>query len=437
MTEVWTNWTGDQRCAPVAIERPAGEEELAGVVAHAVARGQHVRAVGSGHSFTDIACTDGVLVSIAAMNKVLAADPASGLVTVQAGATLHQLGPLLAELGLALENQGDIDAQALAGALATSTHGTGAAFANISARVAGLRIVAGSGEVLELTAESDRDGLLAARVSLGALGILSAVTLQCVPLYTLHRHDRPLPLDDVLGGLDEFVDHNDHFEFFVFPYTRTALTRSMRRSDEQPAPTPPWRRWVSEQLLENWALGLVCRAGRIAPAAVPSLNRLVGSAMSENRVQDRAYRVYATERRVRFTEMEYAIPRTAAGDAVQRVLDLVERTRAPILFPLEVRFSAADDALLSSAHARETCYIAVHQYAGMEFESYFRAVEAIMDDYDGRPHWGKRHYHSAATLSGRYPGWERFRQVRARMDPDGVFENDYTRRVLGPARQGI
>jgi len=421
----------------VAIERPAGEEELAGVVAHAVARGQHVRAVGSGHSFTDIACTDGVLVSIAAMNKVLAADPASGLVTVQAGATLHQLGPLLAELGLALENQGDIDAQALAGALATSTHGTGAAFANISARVAGLRIVAGSGEVLELTAESDRDGLLAARVSLGALGILSAVTLQCVPLYTLHRHDRPLPLDDVLGGLDEFVDHNDHFEFFVFPYTRTALTRSMRRSDEQPAPTPPWRRWVSEQLLENWALGLVCRAGRIAPAAVPSLNRLVGSAMSENRVQDRAYRVYATERRVRFTEMEYAIPRTAAGDAVQRVLDLVERTRAPILFPLEVRFSAADDALLSSAHARETCYIAVHQYAGMEFESYFRAVEAIMDDYDGRPHWGKRHYHSAATLSGRYPGWERFRQVRARMDPDGVFENDYTRRVLGPARQGI
>lgn len=431
MTEIWANWAGDQRCAPRSIERPASEDELATIVAHASQRGEKVRAVGSGHSFTDIACTDGVLVDTTAMAQVLDADPTSRRVTVGAGMTLHRLGPALAAWGLALENQGDIDVQTLAGALATATHGTGSRLPNISARVIGTRLVTASGEVLELTSESDPEGLLAARVSLGSLGIISAVTLQCVPLYTLHRHDRPRALDDVLLRLDEHVDGNDHFEFFVFPFTRTALTRSMRRSQEEPLPAPRWRRWFNERVVENGALGLVCRTGRRWQAGVPALNRLMSSAMSESRLEDRAHRVYATPRRVRFTEMEYAIPREHAREAIERVLSLLARRRWPILFPLEVRFGAGDDAYLSTAYERETCYIAVHQYTGMEFESYFRAVEAIMDEYGGRPHWGKRHYQTAATLRGRYPRWDRFQEVRARLDPGEVFSNDYSRRALG------
>ena len=436
MTEIWANWAGDQRCAPASIERPASEDELATIVVQAAQRGQNVRAVGSGHSFTDIACTDGVLVDTAAMAQLLDADLTSLRVTVGAGITLHRLGPLLAERGLALENQGDIDVQALAGALATATHGTGSRFPNISARVVGMRLVNASGEVVELTSESDPEGLLAARVSLGSLGIVSAVTLQCVPLYTLHRHDRPLALDDVLSRLDEHVDGNDHFEFFVFPYTRTALTRSMRRSQEEPLSAPKWRRWFNERVVENGALGLVCRTGRFWRAGVPTLNRLMSSAMSESKLQDRAYRVYATPRHVRFTEMEYAIPREHAREAIERVLGLVARRRWPILFPLEVRFGAGDDAYLSTAHERETCYIAVHQYTGMEFESYFRAAEAIMGEHGGRPHWGKRHYQTAATLRERYPAWDRFQEVRARLDPGEVFNNDYSRRVLGSAHRG-
>ncbi len=437
MTRIWTNWTGDQRCAPLTIERPSSEDELAAIVAQAAQRGQHVRAAGSGHSFTDIACTDGVLVETSGMARVLEADWSSGRVTVQAGINLHALGPVLAERHLALENQGDIDTQTLGGALATATHGTGARLPNISARVVGMRLVTASGNALELTPESDPEGLLAARVSLGSLGIATTVTLACIPLYTLHRHDRPLRLQDTLDRLDEHVDGNDHFEFFVFPYSDIALTRSMQRSAADPSPTPAWRRRMSEQAVENWSLELTCRTGRLLPRAVPRLNRAMTSALSERRLQDRAYKVYATRRNVRFTEMEYAIPRCHARDAVERVLKLIARRDLPILFPLEVRFGPADDAFLSTAHGRETCYVAVHQYKGMEFESYFRAVEAIMAEYEGRPHWGKRHYQSAATLSERYCTWDRFQAVRARLDPDGVFSNDYTRRVLGEAPAAV
>ena len=432
MGKTWSNWAGDQHCAPERIVRPADEAEISAAVAAASAAGQQVRAVGSGHSFTDIACTDGVLVDLSRMQRLIDVDRASGSVTVEAGVKLHALGAMLAEHGLALQNQGDIDAQAIAGALATATHGTGARFPNLAAPVTGMRLVGPKGEVLDVDG-SDPELLRAARVSLGALGIASAVTIQAIPIYTLHRHDEPRPLAATLEQLDEHVDGNDHFEFFVFPYTTTALTRATRRSAEPPDPTPEWRRRIQEDLIENRVLSLICCAGRLRPRAVPRLNRLMTAAMSESDVQDHAYRVYATTRNVRFTEMEYAIPRVAGAEAVERILELIERRRLPILFPLEVRFAAGDDALLSTAHERETCYIAVHQFAGMEFESFFRGVEGIMDSYGGRPHWGKRHYQRAATLRERYPEWDRFQAVRARLDPEGRFQNDYTRRVLGPS----
>jgi L-gulono-1,4-lactone dehydrogenase len=434
MPTTWSNWTGDQRCAPVQIARPTSEDELAEVVARAAERGLSVRAAGTGHSFSDIPCTEGLLVRTDGLQRFISGEPDTGLVTVEAGMTLHQLGPLNAQRGLALQNQGDIDLQSVAGAVATATHGTGARFGNLSTQVVGMRLVTASGEVVEITAESDAEALLAARVSLGALGIASQVTLQCVPLYTLHRHDAPLPLDETLDRLDEHVDRNDHFEFFLWPYTRTAMTRSTMRSDAAPDPTPAWKRFTQERLVENNVLGAICRTGRRFQSQVPRLNGLMASALSEARVQDHGYKVYAAQRRVRFTETEYAIPRAAARDAFERCLQLVERRRLPIVFPFEVRFAAGDDAFLSTAHGRDTCYIAAHQYRGMEFETFFRGVEEIMDDYDGRPHWGKRHYQTAATLRERYPECDRFQAVRARLDPDGVFTNAYTRRVLGPVR---
>jgi L-gulono-1,4-lactone dehydrogenase len=391
-----------------------------------VAGARRVKVAGAGHSFTDIACTDGLMLDLSRMNRVLRVE--GDEVTVEAGITIRELGPALAERGLALENQGDVDAQTIAGAISTATHGTGGRFANLSSQVTGVRLVTADGATETI---SDGDDLLAARVSLGALGAISAVTLRCVPAFTIHRVDRPLPLDDVLARLDDHVDSNDHFELFVFPYTRTALTLTSQRTDREPQPAGRAQVLMRDVLLENAALETACRTGRRFPALIPRVNRALVRAMSPAEHLDRSHRVYANRRTVRFTEMEYALPRERTAEALERVLALIERRRIRTGFPIEVRVVAPDDALLSTASGRPTGYIAVHQYRGMEFESYFRAVETIMDEYEGRPHWGKRHYQSAATLRPRYPGFDRFLAVRDRLDPERKFENDYLKRVLG------
>jgi len=404
-----------------------------------VAGARRVKVAGAGHSFTDIACTDGLMLDLTRMNRVLRVE--GDEVTVEAGITIRDLGPALAERGLALENQGDVDAQTVAGAISTATHGTGGRFANISSQVTAVRLVTASGDLVQIGRaggdcraggdDAAGDDLLAARVSLGALGAISAVTLRCVPEFTIHRVDRPLPLDDVLARLDEHVDSNDHFELFVFPYTRTALTLTSQRTDREPEPAGRAQVLLRDVLLENAALEAACRTGRRFPALIPRVNRTLVRAMSPTEHLDRSHRVYANRRTVRFTEMEYAIPREWTAEALERVLALVERRQIKVGFPIEVRVVAPDDALLSTAQGRPTGYIAVHQFRGMEFESYFRGVEAIMDEYEGRPHWGKRHYQSAGTLRPRYPGFDRFVAVRDRLDPERKFENDYLRRVLG------
>jgi L-gulonolactone oxidase len=429
MPEQWCNWSGEQRCAPERIERPQSEDAVAEAVASAVAEGRRVRVSASGHSFTDIACTDDVMLRLDGLDRVISAE--GELVEVEAGITLHRLGAELADRGLAMENQGDIDRQQLAGALCTATHGTGAGFPNLSAQVVGLRLVTGDGEVHDVSEEADAELFRAARVSLGVLGVITRVKLRCVPLFTLRRLDLPRSLDETLEALDELVASNDHFEFYGFPYTGRVMTRESERSDRATEPTEPWKRWLNDVVAENAIPSAIFRVGRAAPNLIPSLNRRIVPLMQPSKVVDHAYRVYASRRNIPFTEMEYGIPRAAAAEAVRRVVDLIERRRLPVSMPYEVRFTKRDDAFLSTAAGRDTCYIAVHQYRGMDFDSYFRGVERIMDDYEGRPHWGKRHFQTAATLAPRYPDWDAFQTARRRLDPHGVFTNDYTDRVLG------
>lgn len=424
----WVNWARDQRCAPAAQAAPASEQEVADEVRRAARAGRPVKAVGSGHSFSDIACTDGHLLSLARLDRVLDADPATGLVRVQAGITLRALGERLAEHGLALENQGDIDAQSLAGALATGTHGTGARFGNLSSRVAALRLVTAAGEAIDVTGG---DELRAARVGLGALGVVTEVTLRCVPAFTLERVDEPRSLHATLDELDSLVDGLDHFELWAFPYADRVMARLGTRSTRPPEPRPAAAGWIKERL-ENEGLALAGRLTRPVPRAVPRLNRLLTRLISRDVLVDRSHRVYANRRDLRFTEQEHAVPREHARAAVEGVLATVARLRLPIALPIEVRFVAADDALLSPSAGRDTCYVAIHQHAGHDPAPYFRAVEELMDRFDGRPHWGKRHGQTAATLASRYPGWGAFAAVRDRLDPDRRFTNAYLRRVLGP-----
>ncbi|MFI7008377.1 D-arabinono-1,4-lactone oxidase [Streptomyces sp. NPDC050145] len=432
MAAKWSNWARQQTCAPTRVERPANEEQLSEAVARAVREGLPVRPVGSGHSFTDTCLTDGVLVDQSGMQRVLEVDRTTGLVKVEAGIKLHRLAAELHRHGLALENQGDIDKQSLAGALATATHGTGERFRNMSANVVGCRLVTATGEVVEIDEARDPDAWRAARVSVGALGVISQYTLRCVPAFRIHRIDEIRPAAEVLGDLDALVAAHDHFEVMALPHTDKVLTYASRRTD-RPA-TPPGRiaAWWNDDAVSNVGLGAACGLGRLLPGAVPGIARTMSGLIGRYEQLDDSHRVFAHERRVRFTEMEYAIPRAHAVEALERVRALISDRRLPVLFPVELRFTAPDDAFLSTAHGRDTAYVAVHQIARAEYETFFRAVEAIMDEYEGRPHWGKRHFQTAATLAPRYPGWQDFQAVRARLDPEGVFTNDYVRRVLGP-----
>jgi L-gulonolactone oxidase len=427
---MWRNWAGDQQCAPAVRVRAGNVQDVVDAVQRATLEGRPVRAVGAGHSFSDIVLTDGHLVSLEGMDQVLDVDRASGRVRVQAGITIHALNQRLAELGLAMANLGDVDRQSIAGAIATATHGTGSRLSNISSQVESLELVSGDGRVVEVD-DSDPDALRAARVGLGALGVVTAVTLRCVPEFTLGAVDAPAPLEEVLATLDERVKSNDHFEFYFFPYAERALTRTNNRVDQTPHPRSRAAAWIDEVLLANHVFHAFCLAGRLVPSRIPAINRGLTRLIGTTRRVERSAEIFASPRLVRFTEMEYAVPRARIVDAIQGVREAIERHRFAVPFPVEVRFVAPDDAFLSTAQGRETAYVAVHMFRGMEWEPYFRAVEAVMDGLEGRPHWGKRHFQTAETLRPRYPEWDRFQAVRARLDPDGRFANAYVDRVLG------
>jgi len=428
----WRNWTGDQRCTSAARERPRSSEELSAALAAAGRRGSRVRAVGAGHSFSEIACSEETMLSLERISGVLDVDGASGLVRVQAGTTINALSRELDGHGLAMENLGDIDVQSIAGAISTATHGTGARLRNISSQVAALKLVLADGSMLECDAEREPEVFAAARVGLGALGVVVEVTLRCVPAFTLRGIDEPAPLAQTLERFEQLALGNDHFEFFVFPYADMALTRTNNRTDDPARPRGRVAAYANDVLLTNHAFGAFCRIARRMPGAIPQINRLVTRLAGRSERVERSASIFASPRLVRFTEMEYALPRERTPEAVRRVMEMIESRGLAVPFPIEVRTAAPDDAFLSTAAGRETGYVAVHMFAGMQWRDYFERVEAIMTELDGRPHWGKRHFQTAATLRGRYPDWDRFQAVRARLDPGGMFTNAWTDRVLGP-----
>jgi L-gulonolactone oxidase len=428
----WVNWTGDQACRPARILSPRNRDELAEAIGQAAAAGERVRVAGAGHSFTEAALSEGTLIRLEALSGVHDADRESGLVRVGGGTVLARLNEELAGVGLAMENLGDIDRQTIAGAISTGTHGTGARLRNISAQVEGLELVLGDGGVRHLTAATDAALLRAARAGVGALGAVAAVTLRCVPAFSLARVDTPHPREEVLDSFQQRADAHEHFELFTFPYSDLALVLERNRLEGPPRPRGRLAAYLNDVVLENWALEALAATGKAIPRLIPALSRLAGRLASGGRTSDRSDRVFANERRVRFTEMEYALPREHGPEAARRVIEWVRSNRYPVFFPIEMRVAAGDDASLSPAHERDTAYVAVHQYRGMEWRPYFEAVEAIMNDYGGRPHWGKRHFQTAATLAPRYPAWEEFQRARDTLDPKRVFANEYTQSVLGP-----
>jgi FAD-linked oxidoreductase len=414
------------------VEYPASTAAVARAVSAAGARSLRLKAVGSGHSFSAIAVAPDVLVDLSDLRGIVAVDRERGRVTLRAGTRLWEIPRLLAPHGLAMPNLGDIDRQTIAGAISTGTHGTGALFGGLATQVVGATLVTGDGSILTVDEQSEPELLPAIALGLGALGVLVEVTLQCVPAFLLEAVERPEPLDDTLDGIaDRFAA--DHFEFYWFPGTDVAATKTNTRlpGHAPRRPLPPVRRWVDETLLANGVYRATCAAGSVVPAVIPPVARIAGRTFGNRTYVDSSPRVFTQSRTVRFREMEYAVPVDRLVPAFRDVQRLIAGRGWRISFPIEVRVAAGDDRWLSTAYGRDTAYVAVHRYWRENPAPYFAAVEEIMGHHGGRPHWGKEHGLDAAALRDRYPRFDDFLAVRERLDPRRVFANPYLDRVLG------
>ena len=429
----WQNWARTEQASPTRIVSPGSADEVAAEVKRAARDGLAVKAIGSGHSFTGVAVAPGVQLLPDRLTAVHTVDRASGLVTVDAGLPLHRLNPLLAQHGLAMEILGDIDRQTVAGAVSTGTHGSGERFGSISTQVRALELVLADGSVVTCSAEERSDLFAAARVSIGALGVITKVTLQCVPLYALRAVDAPMPLDDVLESVDELVATNDHFEFFWFPHTTTALTRRFERlpGDAELDPMSAFTRTVDDRIVTNLGFEAMLRLGTRVPRLVPGITRLVTKAITARDFTDLAPNVFASQRNVRFREGEYFLPRAALVPALRELKQWLDTHDEPVSFPFEVRFVRHDDILLSPAYDRDSAVVAFHQYHRMPHERWFGICEDVLGAVGGRPHWGKMHRLDATALRERYPRFGDFVALRDEVDPSRLFANPYLERVLG------
>ncbi|MFJ8163963.1 D-arabinono-1,4-lactone oxidase [Streptomyces sp. NPDC096136] len=427
----WRNWAGNVRATPARVVSPASVDELREAVVRAASEGLRVKAVGTGHSFTAAAATDGVLVRPQALAGILSVDRAAGTVTVAAGTALKDLNRALAAQGLSLTNMGDIMEQTVSGATSTGTHGTGRDSASIAAQIRALELVTADGRLLSCSQKEEPEVFAAARLGIGALGVLTSLTFAVEPLFLLNAREEPMRFDRVTAEFEQHVAENEHFEFYWFPHTGNCNTKRNNRSQGPAAPPGAVSGWIEDELLSNGVFQAVNALGRAVPATIPSIARLASRALSARTYTDIPYKVFTSPRRVRFVEMEYALPRERAVEALRELKAMVDRSDLRISFPVEVRTAPADDITLSTASGRDTAYIAVHMYRGTPYQAYFTAAERIFTAHGGRPHWGKVHTRDAEYLAAAYPRFGEFTALRDRLDPDRVFGNDYLRRVLG------
>jgi FAD-linked oxidoreductase len=449
----WQNWSGSVRSAPREVAKPSGLEELVKLVEAYARTGRRVRVVGAGHSFTPLVSSDDVLMSLERMQGIESIEREKNTVTVWGGTTLHTLGNDLLAHGLAQENLGDIDVQSIAGAISTGTHGTGMRFGTLSTQVAGLTLVTGSGEVLECSQEKHAEIFKAAQTSFGALGIIAKVTLRTVPARLLRYQGHRERLSSVLAQLERYRQENAHFEFFWFPHTDWVQAKFLNvpvsQEDCQLTESPllPARRRSSlaaamsmcnAVVLENWVYQVISEMCRLMPSWCATASTISAAAIARVDEIDYSHRLFATPRMVRFQEMEYNLPAHCLPEALERVRQVISAQKINVHFPLECRFVHSDDIWLSPAYGRDSAYIAVHMYRGMPYTAYFHHVEAICQDYQGRPHWGKMHTLDHRAFSQLYPRWGDFLRLRQQLDPQGMFLNAYLCALLGlPAGEPV
>jgi L-gulonolactone oxidase len=427
----WRNWGGNVSARPAREVAPASADEVAAAVRRAGEDGLRVKAVGTGHSFTSVAVTDGLLIRPHLLTGIRGIDRDAMTVTVEAGTPLKRLNAALAREGLSLTNMGDIMEQTVSGATSTGTHGTGRASASIAAQIRALELVTADGSVLTCSATENPEVFAAARIGLGALGVVTALTFAVEPIFLLTAREEPMPFDRVLADFDELWAENEHFEFYWFPHTAGTNTKRNNRSAGPARPLGRLAGWFEDEFLSNGVFQAANWVGRAVPATIPAIARVSSRALSARSYTDIPYKVFTSPRRVRFVEMEYAVPREAVVETLRELKAMVDRSGLRVSFPVEVRTAPADDITLSTASGRDSAYIAVHMFRGTPYQRYFTAAERIFTAHEGRPHWGKLHTRDAEYLARVYPRFGEFTALRDRLDPDRRFHNDYLRRVLG------
>lgn len=417
------NWSGLLTWQPSEIYKPSTETQIVDIVTKAAKANKKVRIIGSGHSFTSLCVTDDILISLDEFQGIIRVDADHMQATVKAGTKLNTLNRLLNEQGMALANLGDIDVQSIAGAISTGTHGTGVTFGNLSTMVTAMKWVNGKGEIVSCS-ETDKPELLkAAQVSLGMFGVITELTIQCVPKYNLHIKVQKLRLDEVLSNLDIY-NKCRNFEFYWFPNTEYVMSKEIDQTDAKSSAIS-WKDYAQEIVLENYAFKAVCELSRMLPRSTRRISRFSANMIDSFEKTRKSFEVFSTSRLVKFHEMEYNIPAEAYLDVKKEIVNWVNKHNYDILFPLENRFVAADDIMLSPSYKRPSAYIAVHVYNKKDYKHYFENIEAIFRSYQGRPHWGKMHTRTQAELKQVYPMFETFQKYREVQDPDQVFLSPY------------
>ena len=430
----WTNWSGLESAAPARVEAPADTPAIVAAVERARSEGTTVKMVGTGHSFTAISAPEHTQLRPTNLGGILSVDREAMTVTALAGTRLQDLNEGLETLGLSLHNMGDIAEQTLAGATSTGTHGTGGVWASLSAQIAGLELVTGTGEVVRANADENPEILEFGRLGLGALGVLTTITFRVEPLFVLEANETPMSWDEALDGFDQRVAEHHHVDTYWFPHTDRMMTKTNDRLDigvDEASPLSRFGGWWEDEFLSNTLFGALNHVTNRFPGSIRRVNQLTGRMLSARSYSDAAHKVFVSPRTVRFREMEYAVPREAGIAALREARAALEASSLNITFPVEIRVTPADDIPMSTSTGRDSMYLAFHTHRDADHLAYFALLEPIMRAHDGRPHWGKVHTRTAADLAPAYPRFEEFLTLRDRLDPDRVFANAYLRRVLG------
>ncbi|BAZ49867.1 FAD linked oxidase domain-containing protein [Nostoc sp. NIES-4103] len=427
MSKTWKNWSELVRCQPQQFLQPTSIEELAEIVHSHVASGRSLRVVGSGHSFTPVAATNSTMISLEQLQGVELVEGETA--SVLAATKIYTLGKLLADYGLGLENQGDIDSQSLAGAIATGTHGTGTNLGIMSTQAVGFTLVTADGNILECSANHNPEIFKAAQVSLGSLGILAKIRMKLKPTYRLREVRRGTNLTTCLNELESNADQHRHYEFWWFPHTEQVLIKTQDLTDAA-IKSSRIEHILNDVILENGVFWVLCELCRFLPSMCKSVSKLSAELVSQGETTNYSYQIFPTPRLVRFYEMEYAVPKEQGPDCLREIKEFVTRKNIAVHFPVEYRCVKGDDIYLSPAYGRDSAFIAVHMYKGMPYKTYFEGVEAIFRNHQGRPHWGKLHTRTAKELRQLYPMWDEFHSIRRKLDPTGVFMNDYLKQIF-------